>query len=289
MGQGIRSGQAVSSIPFGFDRDGRPLRVWRRRKDLSLGESFRYPLVDGPGIALMVFLPPFLAIMALPVFDMMVHIKPENALNPVHLLIVPFSLPLVVSFTLTAGYVLIFLGRILSASASGQDDHPRFPIWDRVEILEEIARWSWAAMMGLAVGGLPAFAYARYREDLGWLDLALLSTFAVAGMAYAQMALMTALLHESLAAANPITVLRSIARIGRGYVAPCLVSTLTVFLALAGWTMVLLHSPSPTMGLLGLWGCWVFTLYAAMMISRLLGTLYYKNESRLGWFRTSKG
>src|SRR5206468_2133570 len=80
MGQGIRAGQTISSIPYGFDRYGRPLRIWRRRKDLSLRESFLYPIVDGPGIALLVFLPPFLAIMALPVFDMMVHIKPGNVL-----------------------------------------------------------------------------------------------------------------------------------------------------------------------------------------------------------------
>ena len=120
MGQGIRAGQTVSSIPFGFDRNGRPLRVWRRRKDLSLGESFRYPIVDGPGIALLVFLPPFLAIMALPVFDMLVQIKPGNALNPIFLLILPFTLPLVASFSLTIGYVLIFFGRILSTTASGE-------------------------------------------------------------------------------------------------------------------------------------------------------------------------
>ncbi len=288
MGEGIRAGQTVSSIPYGFDREGRPLRVWRRRKDLSLGESFRYPLVDGPGIALMVFLPPFLAIMALPVFDMIVRITPENALNPVNLLVLPFSLPLVISFTLTIGYVLLFLGRILESSAIGQDSHPPFPIWDRLEILEELARWFWAALMGLGIGGVPAMIYWNLRGDVDWLDLSVLVVFAAVGMAYAQMALMTSLLHDSLAAANPVTVIRSIVRIGRGYVAPCLVTTSTVLLALAAWTMVLLHSPSMGLGLAGLWGCWVFMLYAAMMIIRMLGTLYYKNESRLAWFRTSK-
>lgn len=289
MGQGIRAGQTVSSIPFGFDREGRPLRVWRRRKDLSLGESLRYPVVDGPGIALMVLLPPFLAFMALPVFDMMVRFTPENALNPINLLIIPFSLPLVVSFTLTIGYVLLFLGRVLASSAYGEEDHPRFPIWDRLEILEELARWIWAALMGLAIGGIPTMLYTEACGEVGWLDLTFLSVLGLLGMAYAQMALMTALLHDSLAAANPVTVIRSIARIGKGYVASCLVSALTCLLILMAWWMVLLHSPSMGLGLLGLWACWVFTLYAAMMVIRMLGTLYYKNESRLAWFRTSKG
>jgi hypothetical protein len=288
MGQGIRAGQTVSSIPFGFDRDGRPLRVWRRRRDLSLGENFRYPIVDGPGIALMVFLPPFLAIMALPVFDMMVDITPENALNPINLLIIPFSLPLVISSTLTIGYVLLFLGRIVTSSASGQEDHPRFPIWDRLEILEELARWIWAALTGLAIGGLPAMVYWEHCGEVDWLDLALFIVLAIVGISYAQMALMTSLLHDSLAAANPITVIRSIARIGEGYLAPCLVTTLAIFLGLTAWRMVLLHSPNMGLGLVGLWACWVFTLYAAMMVVRVLGTLYYKNETRLAWFRTSK-
>ena len=136
----------------------------------AIGESLVYPVVDGPGIALLVFLPPFLAIMALPVLDMIVTIKPGNALNPVALLILPFTLPLVVSFAFTIGYVLIFFGRILSTSALGEDDHPRFPTWDRVEILEELARWIWAGLMALAVGGLavgePEGERARVLEQL---------------------------------------------------------------------------------------------------------------------------
>jgi len=237
----------------------------------------------------MVLLPPFLAIMAFPVFDMAVQITPENALSPVNLLIVPFSLPLVISFTLTVGYILLFLGRVLASSATGEEDHPRFPVWDRLEILEELARWIWAAMVGLAIGGLPAVFYWRTRGAVGWFDLTVISVLVVIGLGYAQMAMMIALLHDSIAAANPVVVVRSIARIGKGYVQPCLVTCLTLVGILTTWTMVLLHSPSLGLGLVGLWGCWVLTLYAALMVVRVLGTLYYKNETRLAWFRTWKG
>ena len=289
MGHGIRAGRTVSSIPFGFDRDGRPLRVWRRRKDLSLGESIRYPIVDGPGIALLVVLPPFLAIMALPAFDMLVHIKPGNALNPINLLIIPFTLPLVASFAFTIGYALIFFGRMLSTTASGEDDHPRFPTWDRMEILEELARWTWAGMMGLSIGGLPALVYWINCGDLDWLDMFLFADLSIVGIAYAQMALVASLLHDSLAAANPVTVIRSIYRIGWDYLSPCLVTGLAFLIDLTAWTLVLLHSPSLEVGVFGLWACWVFTLYAAMLVVRVLGTVYYKNGTRLGWFRTTRG
>ena len=288
MAQGIQAGRTVSSIPFGFDRNGRPLRVWRRRRNITLRESFLYPVVDGPGIALLVFLPPFLAIMALPVFDMLVHIKPGNVLDPINLLIIPFTLPLIASFAFTLGYVLIFFGRVLSASALGQDDHPRFPKWDRMEIIEELSRWIWAGLMGLAIGGLPALVYWINCGDVDWLDLFLFADLAIVGISYAQMALMASLLHESLLAANPVTVIRSIARIGWDYVGPCLMTGVALIVDLTAWTFVLLHSPSLEFGVFGLWACWVFTLYASIAVFRMLGTVYYKHERRLGWFKTSR-
>ncbi len=289
MAQGVQPGRTISSIPFGFDREGRRLRVWRRRRNVSLGESFLYPVVDGPGIALLVFLPPFLAIMALPVFDMLVHIRPGNALDPVNLLIIPFTLPLVSSFALTIGYILIFFGRILSASALGEDDHPRFPRWDRMEIIEELGRWIWAALMGLAIGGLPALFYWMNCGDLDWLDVFLFADLAIVGTAYAQMALMASLLHESILAANPVTVLRSITRIGWEYAGPCLMTGALLMLDVMAWFLILLHSPRLEIGVFGLWACWVLTLYAAMAVFRMLGTVYYRHERRLGWFRTSRG
>ena len=289
MGQGIRTDRTVSSIPYGFDRYGRPLRIWRRRKDLSIGESLRYPLVDGPGIVLLVLLPPFLAFMALPILDMVVQIKPENALSPIALLLIPFSLPLVISFSLTTGYVLLFVGRMLSASALGENDHPRFPVWDRLEIIEELGRWAWAALVGLGVWWLPATLYLHQFGSDDGIDQLSLAALGVAGLTYAPMAFMTALLHDSWVAANPLMVVRSITRVGPGYLQPCLVVAATMLADFVGWSVVLFRSPNPTAGLIGLWACWVFTLYAAMMLVRVLGTHYYRHEERLAWFRASKG
>ncbi len=288
MGQEMRAGQVVSSIPFGLDRHGRPLRSRRRRKDVTLRRCFLYPLLDGPGVAMLFVLPPFLAIMAVPVFDMTVHIKPGNVLNPVALLIIPFTLPLVICFLLTIGYVLLFLGRVLSWSALGEDDHPRWPKWDRLEIIEELGRWTWAGVMGLVVGGFPALVYWIWCGDVDWMDLFLFLDLAILGASYAQMALVAALLHESLLAANPVTVLRSIARIGWEYLGPCLVTGMALALIFAAWTFVLLHSPSIEVGVFGLWACWVFTLYAAMVVFRVLGTTYYQHSGDLGWFRTAR-
>ena len=289
MGSGPEAGRTVSAIPYGVVRDGRRIRSRRRRKDVRLRDCLAYPLLDGPGVALLVFWPPLLAIMALPVIDLVVQFKPSNVLNPVALLIIPFTLPLVASFSLTVGYLLLFLGRVLVASAMGEDDHPRWPVWDRMEIVEELGRWIWAGVMGLAVGGFPALAYWVRCGDVDALDAFLFLDLAVLGIAYAQMALVAALLHETMLAANPVTVIRSIARIGWDYLAPCLLTALGLGLNLAAWRAVLLHSPSVGLGVLGLWACWVLTLYQAMVWFRILGTTYGKHEDNLGWFRTAKG
>ena len=143
--------------------------------------------------------------------------------------------------------------------------------------------------MGLVVGGLPACVYGTHCGEVDAFDLLIFAGLAFVGIGYAQMALMTALLHDSLAAANPITIVRSLYRIGRPCLTTCLVTTITFLGSLTLWSMVLLHSPSLEVGLFGLWGSWVLTLYAVMMVVRVLGTLYYQHETHLSWFRTSKG
>ena len=288
MAHAIRHGQTVSSVPYGYDRKGRRVRRLRRIKDDRLRHCWAYPLMDGPGVALLFCLPPFLAIMALPAFDLMVQFKPSNALNPVNLLIIPFTFPLVTSFALTIGYLLIFFGRMLADSAMGQEDHPRFPTWNRVEILEELARWIWAGLMGAAVGGLPAMLFWVNCGDLDALDWFIFFDLVVLGVSYAQMALMAALFHDSLIAANPYTVCVAIGRIGWNYLLPCLVTATAILAGVTAWVLVLYRSPGVGWGVVGLWACWVLTLYLAMVLSRMLGFLYARHAKLLNWFRTGE-
>lgn len=286
MAQAIRQGRTVSSVPFGYDRNGRRLRTFRRIKDDRLRHCWAYPLMDGAGVALLFFFPPLLAIMALPVIDLIVQFKPSNALNPVALLIIPFTMPLVLSFTFFVGYILIFFGRMMLDSANGEDLHPRLPIWNRVEIVEELGRWIWALIMGAAIGGFPAIWFWMYCGDLDIVDGFILVDLMGLGVAYAQMALMAALFHETLIAANPVTVLQSIGRIGWNYLVPCLITVAALGVALASWYAVLNHSPGVGWGVVGLWACWVLTLYLGMVLARMIGFLYARHARVLGWFKT---
>ena len=287
MAQATPGGKAVSSVPVGYDRDGRPIRVRvrRRKRDYDVVDTLLYPLADGPGVALLLVMPPLLALMTVPVIDVFTEISTRNALNPVHLLLVPIALPLIASFAVVMGYIGLFLGRILASSAFGEDDHPRWPDWDNHEVGEGLGRWLWAALMGVAVGGLPAITYWINCGDVDTVDRFIFGDLAAIGTAYALMALAASLLHENILAANPVAVVVAIGRVGWDYVSPCLIAGLGIVSAVVAWRFVLFRAPDILVAVLGLWACWVWALYQAIVIFRALGLTYHKHTDDLGWFR----
>ena len=261
-----------------FPRRGRPIR---------LIETLTFPLRDGPGLVLLVFFPPFLTIMSVPAFDILMFFRegPRGGFNPLALLLIPFSLPLIISFTFTGGYLLLYFARVLTEGAMGRTDHPRFPLWDRHTILEGLARWLWAGIVGLGVGALPVLLYAKLRGEFGPLDWLAVAVLIGLAAGYVQMGLAAAILHDNLALAHPLSIARAVRIIGREYLAPWLMTAFALLLAVVLWRFVMFHAPNLTVAALGLWGLWVLLLYEAMVITHLLGLICYRNAIGLGWFR----
>src|SRR5262249_10924859 len=146
-----------------------------------------------------------------------------------------------------------------------------------------LGRWAWAAAWGFLLGGLPAMVYWKYCGDLDLFDRIVLLELLAVGSVYSQMALAAALLHDDLWAAHPVTVFRAIWRIGWAYAAPCLVAGLALLLAIGAFWAVA-TAPSPGLAALGLWAFWLFVLYEAMVVLRVLGLCYHRHSARLGWF-----
>ena len=119
---------------------------WRHPRTMpGIWECLLYPLSDGPGLGLLVFFPPVLWGLSLPIFDFIAYLEPMTKGHwALGLLVLPVFLPVMFSFVMTLGYALLFLGYILVASAMGENDHPRWPEWHPAEISEGIARWVWA-------------------------------------------------------------------------------------------------------------------------------------------------
>ncbi len=198
-------------------------------------ECLAYPLSDGPGLGLLVFLPPMLWVLSLPVFDVISVLQPMTKADwALGMLIVPIMAPMIFSFAMTFGYALLFLGHMLVSSALGENDHPRWPEWHPSEISEGIGRWFWAGLFGGALGGIPLVYYRMHCGEIDWFDLFVFLNLITLGVGYAQMALAAALLHDNIIAANPVTVFLAIFRIGWDYLRPCLVAVLVMVLAGAG-------------------------------------------------------
>ena len=120
---------SVHVIPQG-DRDA-PINLsrWRHpRVDPSLRECLIYPVNDGPGLGLLILLPPVLWFLSLPIFDIIAVMQPLTKSNwALGLLIVPVLVPVLFSFAMTFGYALLFFGHVLVSSAWAKSIIPAGP------------------------------------------------------------------------------------------------------------------------------------------------------------------
>jgi len=259
---------------------------WRHpRVAPSLAECLTYPLTDGPGLGLLVFFPPILWMLSLPIFDIIAVLEPLKGDWALGLLVVPVLVPVVFSFSMTLGYALLFLGHVLVSSALGENDHPRWPEWHPADIAEGICRWVWAGLLGVAIGGGPIALYWMHCGDVDWFDWTVVAGLTMLGAGYAQMALAASLLHENIIAANPVTVFAAIQRIGWGYLWPCLMAGITLGLTVLGVWGLLYKMPRMWMEAVALWAYWLFVLYLAMVALRMMGLTYHAHALDLSWFR----
>jgi hypothetical protein len=258
----------------------------RRPVEITPLDCLLYPLRDGPGVALLVFFPPLLWVMSVPIFDVVAALWPHGKFNALALIIIPLTMPLLISFSFVVGYIALFLGQVLVANTLGESDHPDWPEWDRYQILEGLGRLCWAVIIGVAVGGIPALIYWINCGDIDWIDAIIFVELVALGAGYAQMALIAALVHENILAANPYTVIQAIFRMGWSYLIPCVVTAVALTLAALALAGVLFYSPSIGGAALGLWAFWVFALYEAMIVLRVLGLTYYRHADDLAWFHS---
>jgi hypothetical protein len=252
----------------------------------TLVECLVYPLTDGPGVGILVFWPPLLFLLSLPIFDVVALLEPLSRGDfALGLLALPIFTPLLLTFSLIFGYGLLFLGQMFVASALGEPDHPRWPEWDSHQISEGLTRWVWAAIFGLAIGGVPVAVYWLYCGDIDWFDRMIFADLVIVGVGYALMALAASLLHDSLLMANPFTVISAIFQVGWDYVMPCVAGGVSLLLCAGMLWAVTCYIPSLKLAALTFWGFWVVLLYSAIVVLRMLGLTYHAHAEELEWFR----
>lgn len=104
------------------------------------------------------------------------------------------------------------------------------------------------------------------------------------GLDYALMALLASILHDDALAANPVTVLGAIVRLGTGQLRPVLVGGTGIGLvAVSAYAVGRVDDPLLARALVH--PVWLLALYAAMVTLRVLGLHYARHARALGWFR----
>lgn len=177
------------------------------------------------------------------------------------------------------GYLLLMLQSVIHGTAQGEDTLPRWPsMADKGELVE---KWfQWLVTVALCFG--PAFAVLVAAEmkspEAAEPNLLLAGGLGLAGAVYFPMAALGVAMFDSLAALNPLLVLRAIFAVPGHYLL-----TLVVFAGLIA-VQALTGELADAVPYLGALVDQFDALWSAFFLSRVLGGLYYVNRRKLGWF-----
>jgi hypothetical protein len=256
-------------------------------KDLeeSWTESLTYPLWGDAGLAMLAFLPVGLWFATVPLFGLLPTLIVGSVMS---LFAGIFTFPLLIVLAIIGGQLFGFLGQVFVTSSLGELHQPRSPGWGLSEMGSTLGRWFWAGLIGLVIGGAPTVIYWINCGEVDWLDRIVILDLIIPGLAYAQMALLATLIHESPLAANPVTVLAAIWRVGWAYVAPC-VRTGAVLLGIGLLFEGVFWIKDPFGQAVAFWVFWVVVLYLAMVVFRWLGLFCHRQAEALGWFAGPTG
>lgn len=191
--------------------------------------------------------------------------------------------------TLILGYFLHFLFQLFRLAVVDEDDLPLTMEFDTDLIRQDI--WLWLGTLWWCC--LPMMGYWWVSARLirwgiltpgAWMGWG----FGVAGclcLFMLPMALMSAALHLSVFAANPWTILRTIARVPGEYILICgLFGTLVITMLLVGRS---LPPFPPVVPILSQFATWIMVFFALTSASYGLGNFYYRNRIKIGWFGDS--
>jgi len=244
-------------------------------------ESLAYPFWSWSSVALLVFLPPILSVVTAPLPALFQMFTSGTGFSvPGLVLLIPAS----IAGLFIWGYTLVFMSNVLTSSAFGVLLPPRSPNFSEDEPFRVLARWFWALLAGFLIGFVPAVAYWIHCGEVDWTDRLILLNLVALGSAYSQMALLAALLHDDPLAANPITVVRAIVRVGWDYAGISLLGS-GFLVAMGGLFSLFMLARNSPLSIVLIWLFWLIFLYGVMVVLRCQGLFCHRHKVVLAWFR----
>lgn len=181
-----------------------------------------------------------------------------------------FSVAAIALALFTAGYLCVYGFSIIEHSSAGRDEPPDWP--DVTNFVDAVLGPLFKILL------ISIFCFAPALACLIWhAPGALLALCVALGALLWPMAVLAVTMYHSLAALNPLFLLRSIRSVLGSYLLVCallvpvgLVQDLGPLLARVPFAGVVLQS--------------AVSLYCLMVQMRLIGLVYWANRDRLGWF-----
>ena len=191
-------------------------------------------------------------------------------------------LPVVFLFPFALFYWLQYFGRILVASAIGENIPPRSPDRNFEGFFTGLSAWLIWLGLGVGVGLSPLLLYALAKGSIFECSPPLALGLLLLGLPYILMALMMTFLHDDGLAAKPWGVIGALLRLGGSFQLLCIFIGSAVVLSVATFLIALwLRSSHFWIYLLICLGCWVVVHWASFVVARILGTYYFHHRDVL--------
>jgi hypothetical protein len=173
------------------------------------------------------------------------------------------------------GYFCYFLFQTLRTGAQNEDDLPVATAFDFEEIFIDL----WLMLGGTAVLFSPlvvlvlgAFFTGGHVPPAIWLSMLVAFVFLW------PMAVMSSALHTSVLAANHWTVIRAVLRIPLQYTATLCIAAGLILIA------TVINFFTPWFPILSGFVFWLLVFLTVTACMYLIGNLYYRNRTKIGWF-----
>ena len=178
------------------------------------------------------------------------------------------------------GYLWAYMMKIIRSSAKGDEELPDWP--DLGDFWNDIVVPFFGVLIVVVCAFVPAGVYFLVGSRGGGLSAPVLLALGACGFLYIPMALITLTIFGLGGALNPIFVVVSILKVFWQYFVACVVLAVLVGLRVVGAAYFARYG-------LFMWAAvdGLVSFYFLVVEMRILGLIYYANEDRLGWFKTS--
>jgi len=181
-----------------------------------------------------------------------------------------------VIFLIAVSYFFHFLSETIRSAAAGDEGLPETDSGE--DVFFDAVNWGGTLIFGFA----PWWGFLFLNWKFGWeAPAAIGRLLLIFSILYTPMGLLATSLFNTMLASNPVYVFGAIMKVPLQYFASCFLMVSVFF------TYIVLNLLLPNILLVTDVIVSLLFLYTSIVLMHLLGSIYYRNRRKIGWFRES--